>query len=212
MVLVLFGDTHELHREVEVPAGDVLICVGDFTMFSKNLSAIEDFNEWLGELPHRHKIVVPGNHEFFLESNPERRSLLDNANVLIDESIEIEGLNIHGSPMTPLYGAAFGMSSPKDRQRHWSKVPDDTHVLLTHGPPFGILDLPPDQAERMGDPELRKRGRALASLRLHAFGHVHGAHGAIEQDDVTFANVALMGPLGDLVQGPTVLRMISRRD
>jgi hypothetical protein len=49
MVLVLFGDTHEPHREVEVPAGDIVICVGDFTMFSKNLSAIEDFNEWLGE-------------------------------------------------------------------------------------------------------------------------------------------------------------------
>jgi hypothetical protein len=113
MVLVLFGDTHELHREVEVPAGDILICVGDFTMFSKNLAAIEDFNEWLGELPHRHKIVVPGNHEFFLESNPERRSLLDNANVLIDESIEIEGLNIYGSPMTPLLGTAFGKSSPR---------------------------------------------------------------------------------------------------
>jgi hypothetical protein len=48
MVLVLFGDTHELRREVEVPAGDILICVGDFTMFSKSLSAIEDFNEWLG--------------------------------------------------------------------------------------------------------------------------------------------------------------------
>jgi Calcineurin-like phosphoesterase len=108
MVLVLFGDTHELHREVEVPAGDILICVGDFTMFSKSLSAIEDFNEWLGELPHRHKIVVPGNHEFFLEANPERRSLLDNANVLIDEGIEIEGLSIYGSPMTPLHGAAFG--------------------------------------------------------------------------------------------------------
>ena len=212
MVLVLFGDTHELHREVEVPAGDLLICVGDFTMFSKNLSAIEDFNEWLGELPHRYKIVVPGNHEFFLESNPERRSLLDNANVLIDESIEIEGLNIYGSPMTPLYGAACGKSSPKDRERHWSKVPKNTHVLITHGPPFGILDLSPDQAERMGDPELRNRVRALASLKLHAFGHVHGAYGGVEEDGITFANVALMGRLGNLVQGPTVLRMTSRRD
>ena len=212
MVLVLFGDTHELHREVEVPAGDILICVGDFTMFSKNLSAIEDFNEWLGELPHRHKLVVPGNHEFFLESNPERRSLLDNANVLIDESVEIEGLNIHGSPMTPLYGAAFGKSSQTDRERHWSKVPNNTHVLITHGPPFGILDLSPDQTERMGDPELRNRVRALASLKLHAFGHVHGANGAVDQDGVTFANVALMGQLGDLVHGPTVLRMRSRRD
>jgi Icc-related predicted phosphoesterase len=211
MVLVLFGDTHELHREVEVPAGDILICVGDFTMFSKNLLAIEDFNEWLGGLPHRHKIVVPGNHEFFLESNPERRSLLDNANVLIDESIEIEGLNIYGSPMTPLYGAAFGKSSAKDRERQWSQVPKNTHVLITHGPPFGILDLSPDQAERMGDPELRKRVRELPSLKLHAFGHVHGAHGSVEQEGITFANVALMGHLGDLVQAPTVLRMTSSR-
>jgi Icc-related predicted phosphoesterase len=211
MVLVLFGDTHELHREVEVPAGDILICVGDFTMFSRNLSAIEDFNEWLGELPHRHKIVVPGNHEFFLESNPERRSLLDYANVLIDECIEIEGLTIYGSPMTPLYGAAFGKSSAKDRELHWSRVPDDTHVLVTHGPPLGILDLSPDQAEPMGDPELRNRIQELPSLKLHVFGHVHGAHGAVERDGVTFANVALMGHLGDLVQAPTVLRMTRGR-
>jgi len=212
VVLVLFGDTHELHREVEIPAGDILICVGDFTMFSKSLSAIEDFNEWLGELPHRHKIVVPGNHEFFLESNHEHRSLLDNANVLIDEGIEIEGLNIYGSPMTPLYGAAFGKSSPNDRARHWSNVPADTHVLVTHGPPFGILDRSPGQAERMGDPELRNRVRELPSLKLHVFGHVHGAYGAVEQDGVTFANVALMGLLGDLVQAPAVLRMTSKRN
>ncbi len=210
MVLVLFADTHELHREVEVPAGDILICAGDFTMFSKSVSAIEDFNDWLGELPHRHKIVVPGNHEFFLESNPDRRSLLDNAKVLIDEGVEIGGLNIYGSPMTPLLGAAFGKSSPKDRARTWSKVPNDAHVLVTHGPPFGILDLPPDQNERMGDPELRSRVRALRDLKLHVFGHIHGAYGTVEQDGVTFANVALMGQLGDLVQTPTVLRMRGR--
>ena len=74
--LVLLSDTHELHREVDVPAGDILIHAGDFTMFSRSLEAIEDFNEWLGELPHRYKIVCPGNHEFFLEASRERRSLL----------------------------------------------------------------------------------------------------------------------------------------
>jgi Icc-related predicted phosphoesterase len=80
-------------------------------------------------------------------------------------------------------------------------------VLVTHGPPFGILDLSPDQAERMGDPELRNRVRELPSLKLHAFGHVHGAHGAFEQDGVTFANVALIGnrptlPLQSLHNAP----------
>ena len=207
--LALFGETHELHREVEVPDGDILICVGDFTMFSKSMSSIEDFNEWLGEQPHRHKIIVPGNHEFFLESNPERRSLLDNAELLIDESIEIGGMKIYGSPMMPLYGAAFGNSSPKDRERHWRRIPDDTDVLITHGPPFGVLDLSPGQVERMGDPELRKRVRELPSLRLHAFGHVHGSHGIAEQDGVTFVNVALMGLLGDLAWQPIALRIPS---
>jgi hypothetical protein len=91
-----------------------------------------------------------------------------NANLLIDEGIEIEGLRIYGSPMTPLYGTAFGKSSANDRERHWSTVPDDTHVLVTHGPPFGILDRSPDQAKRMGDPELRNRARELPSLKLHA--------------------------------------------
>jgi hypothetical protein len=61
------------------------------------------------------------------------------------------------------------------------------------------------------DPELRNRVRELPSLTLHAFGHVHGAHGAVEQDGVTFANVALMGHLGDLVQAPTVQRMTRKR-
>src|ERR1700689_2551169 len=87
--LVLLSDTHQLHREVDVPDGDVLIHAGDFTMFSKSMNAIGDFNTWLGELPHRHKIFVPGNHEFFLEADLSQRSLLSNATVLINEGIEI---------------------------------------------------------------------------------------------------------------------------
>ena len=67
--LVLLSDTHELHRKINVPDGDILIHAGDFTMLSKSLRAISDFNAWLGELPHRYKILVPGNHEYFLEAD-----------------------------------------------------------------------------------------------------------------------------------------------
>jgi hypothetical protein len=81
--LVLLSDTHQLHREVDVPDGDIFIHAGDFTMFSESMEAVVDFNDWLGELPHRYKIVVPGNHEFFLEADPSERSLLSNAIVLI---------------------------------------------------------------------------------------------------------------------------------
>ncbi len=93
--LVLLADTHELHRGIDVPPGDIPIHTGDFTMFSRNLQAIEDFNEWLGELPHSRKLLVPGNHDFFLEAGQYRRHLLSHGTVLINEEIEVsKGQNL----------------------------------------------------------------------------------------------------------------------
>jgi hypothetical protein len=76
--IVCISDTHELHRELDVPNGDILIHAGDFTLFSKSAAAIRDFNDWLGELPHRWRLVIPGNHEYFLEADPFKRNLISN--------------------------------------------------------------------------------------------------------------------------------------
>jgi predicted phosphohydrolase len=130
LTIVALSDTHELHREIDVPDGDLLIHAGDFTMFSRSATAILDFNDWLGELPHRWKICIPGNHEFFLESDPSKRELISNATILINEGIEIMGLRIWGSPNTPLSGGAFGLSLERDRQRLYSQFPAGTHVLI----------------------------------------------------------------------------------
>lgn len=141
LTIVCISDTHGLHQEVDVPDGDLLIHAGDFMPpFSKSAAAIADFNQWLGELPHKHRIVVPGNHEFFLEVDPTKRSLIPSATVLIDEGIEVLGLQIWGSGITPLYGGAFGRSSPADRAKLYATIPDDVNILVTHGPPEGILD------------------------------------------------------------------------
>jgi 3',5'-cyclic AMP phosphodiesterase CpdA len=64
---------------VDVPDGDFLIHAGDVTHFSGSMRAVTDFNAWLGELPHRIKLVVPGNHDFFLEADPSKRRMLSNA-------------------------------------------------------------------------------------------------------------------------------------
>jgi 3',5'-cyclic AMP phosphodiesterase CpdA len=61
--VVLVSDTHEQHRTISVPYGDVLIHAGDFTYFNRAARVVEDFNAWLSELPHKHKIVIPGNHQ-----------------------------------------------------------------------------------------------------------------------------------------------------
>ena len=206
LTIVCISDTHELHRELDVPHGDILIHAGDLTMFSKSASAILDFNEWLGDLPHRWKILIPGNHEFFLESDPSKRRLIANATVLINEGVEVAGLKIWGSPVTPLYGGAFGLSSPADRARLYGEIPEDVDILVTHGPPYGILDRSPGTLHHAGCPQLLEAVTRLKP-RLHIFGHVHGAHGLVSIGDTLFVNAALLGPAGDLDAPPTVLRM-----
>lgn len=205
LTIVCISDTHQLHRELDVPDGEILIHAGDFTMFSKSSSAILDFNDWLGELPHRHRIVVPGNHEFFLEADPTRRRLLSNATVLIDEGVEVMGLKIWGSPITTQYGGAFGRISPSDRIRLYSTIPEDIDVLVTHGPPHGILDMPPGSGRHAGCPELRD---AVARLkpRLHVFGHIHSASGTEHTEHTLYVNAALMGE-GELDKPPITLRI-----
>lgn len=204
--IVCISDTHELHREVDVPYGDILIHAGDFTMFSKSAAAILDFNDWLGELPHRHKIVIPGNHEFFLEADPSKRRLISNGILLINEGVEIMGLKIWGSPVTPQYGGAFGRNSPRERVSLYSTIPDETNILVTHGPPYGLLDSAPASTHHAGCPELLEATDRIKP-RLHVFGHVHGAYGMTSMGETVFVNAALLGLEGGLDQIPISLRI-----
>jgi len=206
--LVLLSDTHGLHRSVRMPDGDLLIHAGDFTNFSKSEKEIVDFNTWLGELPHRHKIVVPGNHEFFLEAGPSKRSLFNNATVLINETAQIEDLRIWGSPVTALYGGAFGMSSAADRKRLYSEIPVHIDVLISHGPPFGILDVARNSTQHVGCRELFDAVMRVKP-RLCVFGHIH-SQGLVHTANSTFVNAAVLGPHGEVEKAPIVL-WLSRR-
>lgn len=207
MRIICIADTHELHRQLEVPAGDLLIHAGDFTVFSEQPSKYREFDQWLGSLPHTHKIVVPGNHEFFLEE-PRHWAIIKNANLLVDSGVEVAGLRIWGSPVTPLYGGAFGMSSSADRKRHWAKVPDDTDILITHGPPFGILDHASGSQRYEGCPELLEAVLRIEP-RLHVFGHIHYGYGTHPTKDTLFVNAAVF-TAGDL-RRPIVVELDSGR-
>jgi predicted phosphohydrolase len=204
--LVLLSDTHQLHREVDVPDGDIFIHAGDFTMFSESMQAVVDFNDWLGGLPHRYKIVVPGNHESFLEADPSDRFMLDQAIVLINEGTEVEGLRIWGSPVTPLYGGAFGLSSAKDRKRLYARIPWDIDVLITHGPPFGILDTAPISGLHEGCHELLDAVLRVQP-KLHVFGHIHTAYGIFRTEHTTFVNASRWGLHHDPDKAPFVFEM-----
>src|SRR6516162_4664118 len=139
--IVCVSDTHGRHREINIPDGDVLVHAGDLTVHGY-LDELREFNAWLGTLPHRHKVVIAGNHDFCLQEQRERaRPLLTHAVYLEEEAAEICGLMVYGSPWQPWFGGwAFNLHRGPELAAVWAKIPAGTDVLITHGPPAGILD------------------------------------------------------------------------
>lgn len=195
MKIVLISDTHGLFDKVDVPDGDVLIHCGDITS-SGALSELARFNDQLRKLPHKHKLVIGGNHDTMLQKKPqEARALLDAATYLEDEEIVIDGVRFYGTPWQPEYLCmAFNLPQEgEELQKKWDAIPDDTHVLITHCPPHGILDNLAGYGP-LGCKLLRERLKWLPELRLHCFGHIHPCYGMNQwlSDRVTFVNAALM--------------------
>lgn len=126
--IVCIADTHELHRDLALPDGDLLIHAGDFT-FWNHASKIQDFSNWLGELPHRHKVVIPGNHDPAFNQDPRFREMITNAVLLINEGVRLCGLNIWGSPVT-CDDDVYGYTKRDERARLYASIPADTPSLL----------------------------------------------------------------------------------
>lgn len=195
--LVLMSDTHNQHRQINVPDGDVLVHAGDATGMGR-AKEIADFGEWLSELPHKHKVIIAGNHDFMFEKAPTlARSLVGSRGVhyLHDQAVVIEGVKFYGSPYQPFfYDWAFNLPRGEALARKWAEIHDDTDVLITHGPPFGIGDLSLSD-ERTGCKDLLERVKQL-NLKLHVFGHIHEGHGIYEPTDdglekTTFVNASI---------------------
>lgn len=210
MKVVLLSDTHAANL-VNVPLGDVLIHCGDFSPGRGTEQDLIRFNQWLGSLPHKLKIVSPGNHDIFVEQSPAiARQLLTNATLLIDEPFEYEGKTFYFSPYTPSFGHgwAFNRSRGEDIKYHWDKIPTGLDLLVTHGPPAGTLDkvnrmYGQEQSPHAGCWDLRDRVLEVAP-RFHAFGHIHESYGQETKGSTTYINCAIV----DLYHRPTNLPIV----
>lgn len=198
--LVIMSDTHGHHRDVDVPNGDLLVHAGDFTYFNGSTFAIRDFNDWLGQLPHRSKVVIPGNHDSGF-ADPAYRELITEATLLVNGGTVMEGLRIWGSPVTPIDWGAFGPETAEERQRLFSRIPRDTDVLITHGPPRGILDGGSRRKKPQGCDQLLAAVSRIRP-RVHAFGHIHEQYGVFRSPSTLFVNAALAGPDYTVIRRP----------
>jgi predicted phosphohydrolase len=194
MRIVCVSDTHSYHHRLAVPDGDVLLHAGDITRHG-DLADVEDFDQWLGGLPHRHKVVICGNHDFCFQEQPRQaRARITNAIYLEDAAVEVEGLRVYGSPWQPwFYDWAFNLQRGPELAAAWAKIPDDTAILITHGPPAGILDQT-KRGEFVGCQDLYDRVFRVRP-RLHVFGHIHEAAGRRDIDGIAFVNAST--PFGE---------------
>eukprot|EP00808_Paulinella_micropora_P010535 g73918.t1 len=207
---VVLSDTHNEHTALHVPPGDILIHCGDFS-YRGTANELREFNKWLGTLPHKHKIIIAGNHELTLDGDfykkqkhtrPQpfglaAKALLTHATYLEHEALEVMSLRIFGSPFTPPIPGqrmAFNRERGSEMKHTWAEIPMGLDLLVTHGPPKGVLDMT-FFGQHVGCEELRQRLAAMGSgaPSWHLFGHIHEARGvrlANSHNPTSFLNAA----------------------
>ena len=176
------GDTHTYHKLLEIPEGmDMVIFSGDCSNPRApytNEPEVREFMHWFKTLPMKYKIFVAGNHDSSIESNLVTKADFEAYNIIYLENdyVEIEGFKIWGSPHTPQFGSWSFMKQRAKLDKVWQQIPDDTDIVVVHGPPKGILDLSYNrnhEVEFCGCSALKKRVLKLPNLKLVCFGHIH---------------------------------------
>jgi len=207
---VVISDTHGFKPRSAIPDGDVLLHCGDFTRYGSRSEVNAFVQDYLKALPHRHKVVIAGNHDLCLEegylkrcwdlwrdypcykNNPEERmtteeataTLKQHCHYLMDETVVIEGIRIFGSPWQPFYRSyAFNLERGKECAAAWARIPRGTDILMTHGPPLGRFDLCKN-GNRAGCLDLLKTVQGRVRPAVHCFGHIHEDSG-MDSDGVT---------------------------
>ena len=232
----------DLHGELPMlEGGDLLIVAGDLTT-RDCIAGYDRFFDWLALQNYKHKVYIGGNHDGMIESGKYSTPNYCDAIYLCDSGTEFEyeefetcldstlaftrkkKLKIWGSPWTPQFPMmnphcmAFTrpyMQTLKDR---WDLIPDDTDILITHGPPNGMLDkVKRDYNASVGDMDLALAVSKRIRPKLHVYGHIHEGYGQfrmkhwplqdkkgeiIHRDDTIFVNCSIMNEEYDPVNKP----------
>jgi predicted phosphodiesterase len=196
MLITAISDTHNTYPEL--PGGDLLLHAGDFSSRGRK-DEVMNFMEYLQKQTKKYSYVVfcAGNHELTFQDTPGQARawiapyLSDRLVYLQEKSVSILGFKIYAAPHTPWFGdLAFNVRRGV-LHYHWDKIPQDTDILVTHGPPEGIGDFVPERTwstesnswtdtfRQVGCAELLE-AVVRVKPKLHVFGHIHCAYGRYE--------------------------------
>jgi Icc-related predicted phosphoesterase len=203
MKIVAVSDLHGFLPDV--PRCDLLLLAGDLCpVTNHNIDfqanwVLGTFRTWLERQPAAKIVMVAGNHDFVFQYRRNWLGADFPAVYLEDSGVEHAGLHIWGSPWQPVFfDWAFNLTEP-ELARKWARIPENTDILVVHGPPRGYGDLTARQ-EHVGSPSLAERIAAIR-LKLAVFGHIHPARGVYRMGETLLANVSLVDEKYEPVHG-----------
>jgi Icc-related predicted phosphoesterase len=219
------SDTHTYHDLLKIPSGiDMVIHSGDCSNPRdpyNNEPEVRDFIDWYKELNIKYKIYVAGNHDTSIEKKLVLKQDFENCGIIYleNESITIEGIKIFGSPHTPNFGNWAFMKERTKLERFWRlAIEEDINILVTHGPPKGILDKSYDRNNNMescGDKSLLNRVLEVQPSYV-LFGHIHNCKDIINAGfqklsicDTLFSNGSVVtdGKFGKLTSNGNIFEL-----
>jgi predicted phosphodiesterase len=207
----LISDTHTKHHlcENDLPGGDILIHAGDFMNSGYDKTDATEFFDWFDKIDNYDaKIFIAGNHDRWMQDEPEEAQGIltgyKTIDYLQDEQVTLyydgpngdypeDNVRIYGSPWQPeFYNWAFNLiRNSEEMKAKWDAIPDNTDILITHGPPFGHLDIPGGHTIRVGCDLLRYRVDEIKP-KIHVFGHIHGSWGHYYDGHTHFFNASVL--------------------
>lgn len=205
MLISVISDTHTRHKEInkDLPGGDLILCAGDISSRGF-LYEIRNFCKYYEKLHYDNCVFIAGNHDFGFEDDPiECRKILEEYPTLdyLEDDLLLVGeewdsyenkIKIYGSPWQPwFYNWAFNLPRNGEYLKEkWDNIPENTDILITHGPPFGILDQTP-RGEHVGCELLLERVKQLKP-KIHVFGHIHCDYGYYFDGSTHFINASVL--------------------
>ena len=221
--ITVISDTHTRQGLIpysDLPGGDILIHAGDIMNSGYNRNDIWDFLHWYHSIPgYDAKIFIAGNHDRMFQDHPEDVekwiNQFGNIDYLQDEQLTLyfdgpngehpeDNIRIYGSPWQPeFYSWAFNL--PKggiEIAGKWEAIPDNTDILITHGPAFGTLDtVVGRQYDNLGCELLAQRIERLKP-KIHVCGHIHSGYGYVFKDGTHFFNASVLDERYEYTQKP----------
>lgn len=215
MKLVFISDTHNYHEKITIPECDILFHTGDATFKGKEWE-VRDFAKWFQNQPAKELVYVPGNHEVELEKQlPLSKTWFyeecPRGHMLLHESIELDGLKIFGSPISPFFfDWAWNVNRGPEIREYWDAIPDNSDIVLTHGPVFGVLDMT-RRGEAVGCEDLLVRVDEIKPI-IHSCGHIHEGYGTIKRYTGTqFINASVCNGGYSPINKPIVVELEDKK-